>query len=275
MPGSILVTSGGKTVAYETEDTWPSVTKVFNMSAFGYPETRFSTDSQAAHQRSQAYPKLGVNFKTRGTPQLTFFDAAYDVYAHDKSGAGTPTPCKYPQIVTAMKAGVRKCLDPTAMTDAERAELAAEKAKNEAAFAAGVAEQMQRQSVPKYECSAWYQTPWTTSKAKPAYAPADAVLVTGSNGMYAWKHQGLRGRDGEKVYNVTVAGGGFDVYSCATGKKLYHTDPNVVRGIDGLGATEGEAVVEEAVAKQKKLFRTTEYALMGLFAAGLFLIWRK
>lgn len=249
--------------SYEQENTWPKVTKVFNMSAFALPEQRFSTDAQAAHKR------VNSNFKMRGLPQLTFFDAAYDVYAHDK--AGNPAPCKYPQIVTNMKDGKRKCLDPNDLTAAERAELEAFYKKD----AAHVAAQLEAESKKKTnaDCTEWIQSAWETSKTKPAHYPSDAVRVTAPNGsLYAWRYQGVRGQGGEKVYRVEAKGGGFDFYSCKTGKKLYHVGAATVKG---LGASDGEALIEEAVAKQKKLYKTTEYALIGLFVAGLYLIWRK
>ena len=191
-----ITLSDGK--AYEQTSEWPSVTKVFNMSAFQYPEKRFSTATQAPDQRAQAYLRDPyINFRTRGQPQLTFFEGTYDVYAHDSSG--NPFPCKYPNVVTPLKNGRRECLDPTRLTPTERALLDAQRAKDEAAFASEVAAQKARQ--------------------------------------------------GDLTYTGPV--------------------------VKGLGASDGEMVVAQEVARKRSLYRSTEFALVGLFAAGLFLMWRK
>jgi hypothetical protein len=55
------------------------------------------------------------------------------------------------------------------------------------------------------------------------------------------------------------------------GGDLTYTGPVV----KGLGASDGELVVDRAVAEKRHLYRSTEFALAGLFLAGLLLVWRK
>lgn len=57
----------------------------------------------------------------------------------------------------------------------------------------------------------------------------------------------------------------------ADGNFPVYTGPRV-RGLDGLGATDAEI---EATAKVRRTYRTTELALVGLFAAGFYLVLRK
>lgn len=262
--GSVIIS--GK--AYEDAASWPTTTKVFNMYAFDIPEKRQSIERQAAYQRADAYPELPVTFATRGKPQLTFFEGTYDVYAHDPSGK-YPMVCKYPSVVTEMSGGKRTCLDPTKMTEAQKAEYAAAKKRAEDAFAEGIKTYTSNSN----ECTQTYQTSWSRDKSKPYNVPADATLVVGSGGLFAWKYVGRRSpKDPNmKVFTKVGASGSTDYYSCATGAKLF----TLTQRISGLGSDEGQDVIDDAVAEQRKSLRMSEYALIGLFAAGLLLVWKK
>lgn len=193
-----LTQSGGKIQAWESSKTWPAVNKVFNVFAFDYPNQKFTTTTQAPHERGRAYPQYpSVQFFTRGAPQLTWFEGTYDV------PTGTPpnvNMCKYPKLVGPWKNGKRECLDPGRLTAAEKAAIARRQAEQEAAISREIAKQ----------------------------------------------------RD---------ADGNFPVY----------TGPRV-KGLDGLGATDLEV---EATSKVKRTYRTTELALLGLFAAGFYLVLRN
>lgn len=224
--------------AWETNATWPTVNKVFNVAAFREPEHRFSTPAQAPNQRAQGYPMLPGGFLLRGSPQLTFFEGIYEVPAHEGANAAF---CKYPNLVGAMKGGKRECLKPGTMTAAEIAAKQAEQKKVEASISASL-----KKSAGVHPCNVSY----------PVYKDGKAVP-----GQFQKATQYVKSVDAKGVQQI---------YSCpAPGKFLRTQAPVILKGL-------GESPLEKTVlAEQQSGYRTTELALIGALAAGLFLIWRS
>ena len=115
MTYSNLWSSGSKgLVRYETNATWPTVNKVFNVSAFRNPDTRNTERSEGVDQRAQGYPALPVGFSSRGLPQLTWFEGVYQVPTNPHG-----VFCTYPNLVGPWNANSRECLDPGKLTPEE------------------------------------------------------------------------------------------------------------------------------------------------------------
>jgi hypothetical protein len=242
----VIVQVGNRYERWEGNKTWPHVNKVFNVSAFNYPEKRFTTASQAPHQRAKGYPNLAVNFATRGNPQLTWFEGSYDVMAHLNN---TPQFCKYPRLPTSMKNYRRECKEPGKLTAAELAAIRAKQVEVEKAISQSLTDQRKLEaSNPKWECTQTYQ---------------------GADGK---RHTGLKVVHNGKTYTAyskRLADGSTQYYDCATNSLIRTMGPQVVRG---LGETELE---KKVIANQKATYRTTELALAGAFAVGLLVVWRS
>lgn len=234
MSGGTILYSGE---AWESAATWPTVNKVFNVAAFREPERRFSTEAQAPNQRAQGYPLLPQNYLSRGQPQLTYFEGTYEVPAHEGNAASF---CKYPRLVGPSVGGRRECLQPGALTAAELEAKRKEQLAVENAMAAAI-----RKSNETHQCDVNYAV-YENGKIVPGKTQKATQYVRSTNA------QGVQ-----------------EIYSCpAPGKFIRHQAPVVVKGL-GVSAAE-----EVAMATQSNAYRTTELALLGLFAAGLFLVWR-
>jgi hypothetical protein len=243
------VTQSGNTFqTWEGTNTWPYVNKVFNVYAFDYPEKRFSKDTQAPYRRAQGYPTEALmssyperNFLRRSSPQLTWFNATYDVLTEGGK-------CPYPKIAGPMKDGKRLCMEPGKLSAADEAALRAQQEKAEQAFLDAVTASLAAQSVPKWECTAKYQA--------------------ASGDSYVGRRATISGKE-YVVYTKLLPDRRTEFYDCATNKLLYTQAPE---RLTGLGETEVE---KAAISKQKMGYRTTELMLLGAVAAGLFLVWRK
>lgn len=230
-----ILTTGTKTEAWETDRTWPTVNRVFNVSAFAEPETRYSTDSESVNQRAKGYAHLLEGFASRGKPQLTYFDATYDVPAHEGSA---PEFCKYPNLVGRMTNGKRLCLKPGALTEAELLALKKEQERDQAAIAA-----------------------YLTAAAK--IHPCDAPVAVYKNGVL------VPGQTTKATsYKQIDANGRSQVYSCPAPGKFLYTEQTV----RGLGESELE---KKEIASLRSAYRSTELALIGALVVGFFLVWRN
>lgn len=226
--------------AWETDDTWPTVNKVFNVAAFRDPERRFSTAAQAPNQRGQGYPMLPQNFMSRGQPQLTYFEGTYEVPAHEGDYSAF---CKYPKLVGPMKNGKRVCLQPGTMTAAELAAKQAEQKKVEAAIS-------------------------TTLQNYGKVHPCDVNYAVSENG----KIVPGKTQKASSYIRSTDASGNQQVYSCPAPGKFLRSQKPTVTVIRGLGASDLE---NSAIKEQQSSYRMAELALVGVLAAGLFLVWRS
>lgn len=229
--------------SWEGNDTWPSVNKVFNVTAFNNPEKRFSSAAFSPAERSNEYRKhgAGITALQRGAPQLAWFEGSYDLYAHEGE---YPTKCAYPKVVGPTQAGgKRMCLDPGKLTPAELEALRKEQIEAEAAFASGLKKYLDQDTHP---CNTTY-----------GIYDSKTGKLTGTS--KATEYVKLIDSDNQQHY-----------YSCpAPGKFLRKQRPALVRGL-------GESELEKTeIAKTNKSYRMTEFALVGFFAVGLYLVWKK